>query len=138
MSPRDETDAGAARFEREARRLLRRQAEEIDGATASRLNRARQAALAEFDRRRAPAWGRGWRPALAAAAVAALALAVWVGREPALGPGPAPLPAASGASTATDLELILADESLEMIEELEFYDWLESEAGGDPGAGQSG
>jgi hypothetical protein len=139
VSAGDERNAGAERFEHEARRLLRRHAEELDGATASRLNRARQAALAEFDRRRGPAWRRGWRPALVTAAVAALALALWSGREPALAPASAPLPSASGPGAATDLELMLADENLEMIEELEFYDWVESEAGGgDTGAGQSG
>jgi hypothetical protein len=137
MSVHDERNGSGERLAHEAGRLLRRSAEELDAATLSRLNRARQNALAEFDRRHAPraAWREGWRPALSVAAVSALAVALWVGREPANAPSPAgalPPPAiASATSQAVDLELILADENLELIEELEFYDWLEAVGGVD-------
>ena len=41
--------------------------------------------------------------------------------------------------SAPDLELVLAEDNLELIEELEFYDWLAT-SGGDAGlnAGASG
>ncbi len=125
---------GGERLARDAGRLLRRSADELDAATLSRLNRARQGALAEFERRRArPGWRAGWQPALGVAAVSALAIALWVGREPAPTPDAAGVPPApviaSGTNHAVDLELMLVDESLELIEELEFYDWLEADAG---------
>jgi hypothetical protein len=129
-------EKGDERFERGAGQLLRRSADELDAATLSRLNRARQSALAEFDRqRRRPAWlVPGWQPALGVAAVAMLAVALWVGRAP----GPAtPLPAvpveAARAVQAVDLEVILADENLELIEDLEFYDWLETDLAAEGG-----
>lgn len=113
------------RFEQDAQRALREQADALDAATRSRLSRARQEALAEFDRASArPAWlGSGWQPALGAAAVAVLAVALWTGRG---GPPVEPaLPATDDPALA--LELLLADDSLELIDELEFYDWVESQ-----------
>lgn len=117
VEPREDADR---RLEEAARQMLRQGAEDIDAATASRLNRARQAALAGLGDRRS-AWLGGWQPALGAAAVAGLALALWLGREP------APLPAKVDAALA--LEVLLADENLEMIEDLEFYDWLQADGG---------
>jgi hypothetical protein len=115
-------DDGNEGFARTASVLLRRSAEDIDGATASRLNRARQAALEQLPRgRRAARW---LAPALSTAAVGALALALW------LNPGidrDAPVPNSSAALTAADMDLLLTDDSLEMLEDLEFYAWLDAE-----------
>lgn len=128
------------RFAREARRVLREGADGLDAATLSRLNRARQAALAEYEaRRRRPAWLRGaWQPALGAAAVATLAVALWVGRDP--GGPPASMVDAQRPEAALDLEVVLADESMEMLEDLEFYDWVGEEPAllGDAGPGLTG
>lgn len=131
--PKDDPEAD--RFAREAGRLLRDDAEALDAATLSRLNRARQRALAEFDRhQRRPAWlGGRLQPALAVAAVALLAVALWVGREP-VAVAPAGQTAAdtgplASLDAAADLDLVLADESLDLIGELEFYDWLDSDPG---------
>lgn len=120
-TPDDRRETGEARVEREAARLLRERAEQLDAATLSRLNRARQVALAGLDARPSRAvWG--WSSAAGVAAVAALAVALWAGRAP------SPVPHAPGAAAttdaATDLELILAEEQLELIEDLEFYEWL--------------
>lgn len=125
-------DDADERFASEAARRLRESADGLDAATLSRLNRARQAALDEYDaRRRRPAWlPGGWQPALGAAAVAALAVALWVGRDPAAPTRPAAHEAR--ADPALDLEVVLADESLELLEDLEFYDWVGNEA--DPGS----
>ena len=114
-------------------RLLRRSADDLDATTLSHLNRARQKALAEYDRRaERRSRLRVWQAGLGAAAVCAtavVAVALWVGRVP----GPA-LPAAGTAPVnstvepASDLEVVLVDDdNLEMIEDLEFYDWLESD-----------
>lgn len=100
--------------------LLRRSAEDIDAATASRLNRARQAALAEMPRQRR---GGPWLvPALSTAAVGALAIGLWLNRGAEL-----PAPAAPAVESAADMDLLLADDSLEMLEDLEFYAWLDAD-----------
>jgi len=135
MNTRKKAEQNAEeRFAAEAGRLLREGEEQLDAATLSRLNRARQAALAELERPPAArGWGgRGW-PAAAVVAVGLLAVALWIGRDPAPGDGPVPEP------SAPDLELVLAEDNLELIEELEFYDWLAT-SGGDAGfsAGASG
>lgn len=111
---------GDERFAREAGRLLREDADGLDAATLSRLNRARQAALAEYEaRRRRPPWLRAaWQPTLAVAVVATLAVALWIGRD--AGSPPAP-------EAALDLEVVLAEENLELLGDLEFYAWMGSE-----------
>ena len=116
------------RFTEAATRLLRQSAEELDAATLSRLNRARQAALAELERgsRRAAWVPFGWRPAVAMAAVAVVAVVLSSGRVP-LMPRDASPPAAvetplGHVDHAGEIELMLADENLEMLEDLDFYD----------------
>ena len=122
------------RLVRDAERLLRQGAEDLDAATLARLHRARQQALAELDRHaRRPSWLQpGWRPAAGVAVVAVLAVALWIGRMS--GPAaPEPQSAKTPAGTAdsSDLDLVLAEENLEMLEDLEFFDWIEA---GMPGA----
>lgn len=91
----------------------------IDPAHREALADARLRALRARPER-ARAAGGFWVPAgaFAAAVLAALALV----RVPML----AEQPAADDAFL--DLELIAADEQLEMLEELEFYVWLDSNA----------
>ncbi|MBM4195675.1 MAG: hypothetical protein FJ197_01070 [Gammaproteobacteria bacterium] len=120
------TDDKEDRFETRLRDALREQADAIDGPTRSRLNRARQQVLAELDHagHRPAGLGSGWQPALGAAALAALAIALWPGRGGPLSPV---APSIDGADPALELELLLAEDSLEMLEELEFYKWLDSQ-----------
>jgi hypothetical protein len=109
-------------FARTAGERLRRSAEDIDAATASRLNRVRQAALAEMPGRRR---GGPWLvPALSTAAVTALAIGLWLTRDP--GPGLRP-DAPVAVEAAGDMDLLLAADSLEMLEDLEFYAWLDAD-----------
>ena len=116
------TRPGDDQFSSTAGRMLRDSADELDASTAARLERGRQLALEESGRRRAgPA---SWLPALATAAVAVLAVALWVSQEQT----PAP-PVA--AESAADMDLLLAADSLEMLEDLDFYTWLDSELGED-------
>ena len=103
-----------------ARRLLDDSADTLDGATRSRLNRARQRALAE----RARPARRWWLPAGAATAASLLfALALLNPLSPASVPA-APELAAGGGD---DAELIVSDDNLELAQDLEFYAWLDAE-----------
>jgi len=110
------------------RRELDAHAEALEGATRSRLNRARQAALDEAARPRGFVPGRRarwWLPA-SVAATAALVLAI------ALHPPPGEHPGGSEAAASEDLELIQQGESLELYEDQEFYAWLDA---ADPSSG---
>jgi len=120
-------------FARAARELMRGSAEYLDAATRSRLNRARQKALDELDTANRRGWSvmTRWVPAGAALATAVLAVSLWVG-QPAVQPtgndAAAVFAAADTLAEDTiDLELLLADESLEMIEDLEFFAWLDAD-----------
>ncbi len=87
----------------------------LDAATLSRLNRGRQAALANVGRRDQQ-WHR-WMPATGVAA--AVLLAVFGLR------GPAEVDVIT--APATDFEILLSEESIEMLEDLEFYSWLDTQ-----------
>ena len=115
-------------FQQELSRQLRDSADTLDAATQSRLNISRHHAVAQMNRRTHWASRTGW-VAAGAVAVAVLAVSLWRNQ-------PVPvqidaqtdaLPAATVALQAPDLELLLADESLEMLEDLEFYAWLDTE-----------
>ena len=120
------------RFARTAQELLRDSAEHLDAATLSQLNQARQKALAGLSPGRKYRRGRfsQWAPVGAVAATAVLAAILWPGQiAPPIGEvaedrsfvaQEIPL------NVATDIELLLAEESLEMIEDLEFFTWLDA------------
>jgi hypothetical protein len=142
MNPPRESPSNAAQaWVLRSRSLLEASAQQLDGATLSRLNRARQTALLQLaPHRREPVLLR-W---LGAGAVAAgLALLLWRGllpigdlggrQSPSLASDPAPaivapveLPVA-----APDFELLADPESYALLEDLEFYAWLQAEAGKD-------
>ncbi len=103
-SDKDFADKAKAQFDESVERL--------DGATLSRLNRGREAALDAARDRRQP-WVY-WLPATGAAAAVVIALTMTMGPE-----APVDTPVA-------DFEILLGEESIEMYEELEFYAWLES------------
>ncbi len=125
---RPETPNGALSREEEnfahrTGKRLRHSADDLDAATLSRLNRARQAALEEMNR---PSHaGRAW---WVPAGVTALAAAVVVGIWRAGGPRQTdaefvPLT----ADDVADFEILLAESELEMLEDLEFFAWLAAE-----------
>jgi hypothetical protein len=90
----------------------------IDGATQSKLTRARHSALAELASSR-PAWVQ-WMPATGVAAAAVLAMVLWTG---------SPETDEFGTdAVASDMEILLTEDSLEMLEDLEFYSWVELDA----------
>lgn len=92
------------------RQQLDAQADGLDELTVAHLRAARRRALSV--RRDA---GRRWWPAfgVATAAAALLALLLWQS------PGAPPLP-------AEDWEITLSGDDLDLIEEYEFYEWLDT------------
>ena len=108
-----------------AQALLDQSADNLDAATLSRLNRARQAALA---RRRGLPRRWAWSAGLAGAAVALFGVAV--GRHqrfdaPGIGTTTAPF-------QAGDIDFLTSDDdALDLYENLDFYAWLEKQ-NGDP------
>ncbi len=103
---------------REARRLFDESVEGLDANALSRLNRGRHEALAELGSGRTVMRPSRWVPA---AGVAAAAVAVVVVMR-----GPAGVDVVPEPVTVTDFEILLDEQSLEMLEDLEFYSWLES------------
>lgn len=90
----------------------------LDAQTRSRLAQARAHALEQARRR--PWWpARGLVPGAIAAAAA---LAVWM-----LWQDPMTQPAGLEIAALQDLEILLSEEELEMLEELDFYTWLDEE-----------
>jgi ferric-dicitrate binding protein FerR (iron transport regulator) len=109
-----------------AQALLDESADNLDAATLSRLNRARQAALAQ--RRGVPRrWA--WSAALAGAAVALFGVAVGLHHRfdaPGIGT-PTTVPLQAG-----DIDFLTSDDdALDLYENLDFYAWLEKQ-NGDP------
>ncbi|MDR3386625.1 MAG: hypothetical protein P4L92_06185 [Rudaea sp.] len=116
----------------QSRRLLDQSAEGLDAATLSRLNRARQAALAAHRPRRRQHW---FLPAgLASTCVLLLAVVAWHSYAPS---GAARMPAlpltATGNSSGSDIDLVSGDDSLELYQDLEFYAWLDAQDQGSDG-----
>ena len=106
------------KFIERSKELFDDSVEKLDAATLSRLNRGRHAALEQLNVRRHTALWSRWIPATGV--VAAALVTVIVMR------GPDAIDIAVEPVTASDFEMLLEDESLEMFEELEFYSWLES------------
>lgn len=111
-------------FESKLSERLRTSSEELDARTRSRLNQARQRALAELPRSRRVAAG-WWLPAGAVAAAALFAFILWQGNIPQPGGVEFPQEFASSEqsedSVSLEMELLLNDGDLEMFEDFEFY-----------------
>lgn len=105
-----------------AKTLLDESAAGLDAQTLSRLNRARQAALAGA-RPRAQRW---FIPTgLASACVLLLAVAAWHAYVPP--GGVAATPALPLTAAGGDIDLVSSDDSLELYQNLEFYAWLDAQ-----------
>lgn len=110
--PMDENNPDESALEVGTRKVYRDSLDDIDGATRSRLTQARHRALDALPTRRAKTLR--WLPAGAVAAAVVMAW-VLVGSDP------------SGVSQpeAVELEILMAEDELEMFEELEFYAWID-------------
>jgi len=109
----------------DARVLLDESTQALDAASLSRLNRARQAALAQRRPHRRAAW---WLPAAGLACSGALLLAVVIWAPPR---STHPLIAAPGAHAAAaasvDGDAVAGDDSFDFYQDLEFYAWLDAQ-----------
>ena len=109
-------------IEARARQLFDGSVGRLDGATRSRLTRARYAALAELERPRLRVGS--WLPAGAIAAAAMLAVMLWTQQ----GPTGSAVPVLA-AAPADDFELLTLGDDLDMLDEdVEFYAWAASTA----------
>jgi len=120
--------SGLPEWTDQARSLLDESAQALDAATVSRLNRARQAALAQRAPRRRAAWL--FLPAgLAGACALLLAVGVWHARVPQTAPLASPTATVVSGSTvnAADMDLIASGDDMEMMQDLDFYAWLDAQ-----------
>lgn len=111
MNPGDEKRA------EQARRLLDESVEDLDAATLSRLNQARQQALEAAGHRAYARWA-WWAVPAGGLAAAFFAAVIWL-----------PRPAVDGAPALPmeDMEILVNADSLEMLEDLEFFMWLDDD-----------
>ncbi len=112
------TPTNDKRLEENAKTLFDDSVARLDAATLSKLNQGRQAALAELaDESPAKHWIR-WMPATGVATAALVAIVVL------RGPSQIDVPFASDP-TINDFEILIGEDALEMIEDLEFYSWID-------------
>jgi len=100
------------------RRVLDASVAGLDAASRSRLTQARHRALEARGRQRSP-WAAGLALGGVAASVGVLviAYALWQGQVP-----------AQSYEALADLEVLTAGDQIELYEDLEFYEWLDSNA----------
>jgi hypothetical protein len=113
--PEKEADDG---FAAHAKRRFDESVDRIDGSTQSKLTSARHAALAEI--RPARAATMRWAPLAGVAAAAALAAVLWTSGLPEQD---------RAVPEVADIEILLTEDSLEMLEDLEFFSWIDLEDG---------
>lgn len=115
-------------FEGRAREALERSVAGTPAHVRSRLNRARQAALAEAEARsRVPAW-RSWAPAGAVAATLLVAVVTWQQVKPGTS-----APAAEPQNAVEVLDLVADNEALDLAgsaPDYAFYEWAAAQPGG--------
>ncbi len=122
------------KIEQRSRELLQAGVDRIEGRVRSRLTRARFAAVEEASARGRGSFWRTWLPAGGVAAAAVLAVVLWSGQRPdRAGPDASIVEAGGNAqseaspSPMDDLDLMMASESFELLEDLEFYEWVDGE-----------
>jgi ferric-dicitrate binding protein FerR (iron transport regulator) len=123
-------------FEQHAQRVLNESVTRVSGHVRSRLNQARQAALAEIEARPRSFWRLpAIVPAAGAAAAAAVVAVVLMTHQG----GERALPGTENGQTLEDIELLSDNDGLDLIENLDgsFYEWAAAE-GDDGDSGASG
>ena len=109
-------------FEKTLKATFDESVDSLDAAALSRLNRNRHAALAELERPRRR-WSV-WMPATGAAAAVLLSFVLLQ--------SPGDIGDVAETASVTDMEILLGEDSIEMLEDLEFYSWIDiAETDGD-------
>lgn len=131
----NETPGRDTQLETRSKTLFDASVAGLDASTRSRLCQARHAALSRAQRQPRAIW---WVPALASAAVAAV-IAMLL---PSFDAQQATTSFAAADDQADDMTLLMNDESLDLLEEMEFYAWLAEtpdafESPADPGPTES-
>lgn len=109
-------------FERRTKELFDESVERLDGRTRSKLTQARNAAIEEL--KKAPSrwhWLRTPMAGLVAATVLAVAVVMW----------PSGRSSDSGVLPLEDLDIVADADNIDMLQDVEFYAWLEDQGGGD-------
>jgi len=93
---------------------------EVDDTISRQLNRGRHKAI-HSSKTSPPFWANfwGWKPAVAYASVGLLSLTIWMNSVTDEDK--------NGFNAIDDLELLSAQDSLELYENLDFYLWLEEQ-----------
>jgi hypothetical protein len=121
MVKRNDNETSTTSLEARAKAVFDESVDNVDGRTRSALTQARHAALAELeDGKHSHAW-RIWGP-LSGATAAMLVLAVMFG--PIWTTTQAPQD--SGAMPFEDFDIVADAENFELMEDLDFYAWLDS------------
>jgi hypothetical protein len=121
MSTRDgKSQTNDERLARRAKALFDDSVEDLNAEALSRLNRGRQAALQAAQSSAGFKPMSPWVPAAGIAAAAVFAAVLWRGQ---------PLTERPLPNAASDIEILLNDESFEMLNDLEFYSWVDQEIG---------
>lgn len=112
----------SSKLEARTRALFEQSVKALDGRTRSRLNRARQAALAELRESAAQSRRRMWISASGVAAAAVLA--VWMTLSPGnRGAGPN-----EDGMPIDELDLFAESTNMDLLQDVEFYAWMAAQA----------
>ena len=114
-------------FAAKAKEVFDQSVQGLDAEAQSRLNRARHEALAYAGSGVSHSQWLRWAPATGVAAAAVVAIVVLTGRPP--------LDELTPPATVGDFEILLDQESFEMLEELEFFSWIDLEVEGNGNVG---
>jgi hypothetical protein len=121
VKPQDES-AARTDFENRTKAVFDDSVGELNANVRSRLTQARHAAIAELEQTSRSPLRRAWMPAAGLVAAALIAALIFVpGLNRTLRSPDAPL-------ADDDMPILLDSDDVELVEEMEFYAWLDNEA----------
>ena len=110
-------------LEERTKLLFNKSVSSLDPQTRSKLTQARYRALEELEGSAPAGWRPRWIPAGVLAAGVLVVVMLWQGQ-----PAVSPETPAFDVAALSDLEIILGDGDLGLLQELEFYAWLDEQA----------
>jgi Protein of unknown function (DUF3619) len=125
----DEAAVGDPALEQRSRELFNQQVDSIDARTRSRLNRARQAALAAASgESRSASQGARWLLPVGSAAALALVTVSAVQLMRAQHEVVPVTTSLAATSTVDDVEILTSSDELDMLQNVDFYAWLDTQS----------